>query len=154
MKTKTDISYGVIAFRQTGDSLEFLLIHQFSRINNNAYWTFPKGHLEGEETPQQTAARELHEETGLTVDEFLSDHQFKNEYTFTWEDTQIKKTAAYFLARVQAGEVVMQATEVHNAKWLPVELVLRQLDYETNKLLFQEVLRYLAEHDLVSTSGG
>jgi len=155
MKTKTDISYGVIPVRQTAAGLEFLLIHQFSSIKQNAYWTFPKGHPEGNETPQQTATRELREETGLTVGAFLSDQQFKNEYSFTWEDTQVNKTVAFYLARVQPGEMMLQEAEVHDAKWLPPELVLAQLDYEGNKILYQEVLQYLADNKgMINISGG
>jgi len=45
--------------QKKNNAWEVFLIHQFSRIGNNSYWIFPKGHPEGVETPEQTALREL-----------------------------------------------------------------------------------------------
>lgn len=143
MKTKTDISYGVIPFRKNNRSLEVFMIHQYSNIKDNAYWTFPKGHPEGEETPKETATRELLEETGLIVDQFLTDKLFKNEYSFRWQDTLVQKTAAFFLVTVVPGEVSMQAAEVREAAWLPICDAIEQLDYPASKVLLKDALEYL-----------
>ena len=76
MEKTTDVSYGVIPIRQVGDTWEVFLIHQFSNIGNNSYWVFPKGHPEAGETPEQTAKRELIEETGMTVGTLLNEPTF------------------------------------------------------------------------------
>ncbi len=52
-------SAGVIPIHKGSE--EILLVHHIA-----GHWGFPKGHIEGKETPMQTALRELREETGLT----------------------------------------------------------------------------------------
>ena len=53
-------SCGVIPFRRNGETKEYLLI-----LQSNDCWSFPKGHMEPGEQEEETALRELLEETGL-----------------------------------------------------------------------------------------
>ncbi len=55
-----------------GGKLELLLVHPggpFFRNKDDGAWTIPKGELEADEEPLETARREFAEETGLTVPE-------------------------------------------------------------------------------------
>lgn len=52
-------SCGVIPYRKTPDGIRYLLLLQI-----NGFWSFPKGHMEPFESEQETALRELKEETG------------------------------------------------------------------------------------------
>ena len=58
---REEVSAGGIVFRRSADGMRFLLIRDSYRN-----WGFPKGHLEAEESPDEAAAREVREETGLT----------------------------------------------------------------------------------------
>lgn len=139
MKTKTDISYGVIPVRRNkGGEWEVFVIHQFSGRVGNAYWTFPKGHVEGDENPKETATREVLEETGLRVESFLSDQLFTSEYTFVVRDTTIEKTAAYFVATVSTNEAVLQVEEVQAARWVSLPDAEELLDFPASRTLLQE----------------
>ncbi|MEO8031905.1 MAG: NUDIX domain-containing protein, partial [Gemmatimonadota bacterium] len=61
-RPEREVSAGGVIFRRGPDrDLKFLLIR-----DSYDNWGFPKGHLEGEETPAQAAMRESEEETGLT----------------------------------------------------------------------------------------
>ena len=60
---KMEKSCGAIVARQTDTGREILLI----RHVNGGHWAFPKGHVEENETEEQTALREILEETGLSV---------------------------------------------------------------------------------------
>ena len=55
-------SCGGIIFYKTKQNTKILLV----KNNNGRYWSFPKGHIEEGETEQETAIREIKEETGLT----------------------------------------------------------------------------------------
>ena len=56
-------SCGGIIFYKTKQNTKILLV----KNNNGRYWSFPKGHIEDGETEQETAIREIKEETGLDV---------------------------------------------------------------------------------------
>ena len=58
---KMEKSCGAVVSRMTENGREILLI----RHMNGGHWAFPKGHVEKDETEEQTARREILEETGL-----------------------------------------------------------------------------------------
>ena len=60
---KREKSCGALVYRYEGDRLMLLLL----RHRHGGHWSFPKGHVEGEETEIETALREIREETGLSV---------------------------------------------------------------------------------------
>ena len=59
---KKEKSCGAIVYREK-DGVEILLI----KHKNGGHWAFPKGHVENKETEEETALREIWEETGLKV---------------------------------------------------------------------------------------
>jgi predicted NUDIX family NTP pyrophosphohydrolase len=64
-------SAGLLLHRRRGDSLEVFLVHPggpFWKNKDLGAWSIPKGQFSPEEEPLEVAKRELHEETGLTVD--------------------------------------------------------------------------------------
>ncbi|MCD5381659.1 MAG: NUDIX domain-containing protein [Candidatus Pacebacteria bacterium] len=145
MKSKTDASYGIIPIRRVGETWEVFLIHQFSRIGNNSYWVFPKGHPEGEETPKQTAARELKEETGLVADKTESEPVFKLEYSFVFDGVRINKTVEFFIGVIFGQEAVLDPEEVKEAGWYSLEGASERLDYKDTKQMFGQA-RYFIEN--------
>ena len=61
---RTEKSCGAVVFRNKNDNIQVLLIRHL----NGGHWAFPKGHVEKGETEEQTALREILEETGLAVE--------------------------------------------------------------------------------------
>lgn len=64
-------SAGLLLFRRRAGRLEILLAHPggpFWAKKEAGAWTIPKGEIEGEEDPLQTAVREFVEEIGVGVD--------------------------------------------------------------------------------------
>ena len=144
MKTREDISYGVVPVRKNvKGEWEFYLIYQLSSLRGDSYWIFPKGHTEGTETPEETAKRELKEETSLEV-ELVSDKTFNLYYDFMHEDTLIRKTVTFFIGMVGAGAAQVDGFEVVAGDWFPYEVAQDKLTFDDTKDLLRAV------HDHVS----
>jgi 8-oxo-dGTP pyrophosphatase MutT (NUDIX family) len=94
-------------------------------------WALPKGQIDEGETPEQTALREVTEETGAHGRSLgkLGDIR----YTFTWEGERIFKVVSFFLVRYAGGRLgdVPDAFrhEVAEVRWLPLEEAPRLLAY-------------------------
>mgnify|MGYP004419555925 CR=1 FL=1 len=68
-------SCGAIVYRKFHGNTEILLIRHIK----SGYWSFPKGHVEGNETEAETAIREIKEETNIDV---LIDTRFCSFFIF------------------------------------------------------------------------
>lgn len=139
---KNDFSCGVIPYRVINGKREFLLIQ-----HKAGHWAFPKGHPEKGETEQQTARRELAEETGISDVEIDEEHPFKEHYTFAKRDgKQVSKCVVYFLGQVAADQAVaIQEAEVSDHTWGSASQTLEQMSFDEGRALLDEVLAYLGD---------
>ncbi|MFC2049211.1 bis(5'-nucleosyl)-tetraphosphatase [Chlamydiota bacterium] len=108
----SDHSYGIVPLRRVGEEWEVLLVK-----HSSGHWSFPKGHADPGEEPHSAAIRELQEETGMEVVRFLETFPMEEKYKFRWQGQLIDKTVLYFPAEVH-GEVVIQAEEISDFKWV------------------------------------
>jgi len=131
----TENSFGIIPLRRKGKGWEVLLIQHRS----GGHWAFPKGHAEVGESSQESAERELTEETGLRVIRYLSDTPFVETYHFMRRGIPTNKIVTYFLAEVDGGEVVLQREELHASKWLPVDTAEDFVTYPQAKALCRKI---------------
>lgn len=146
MQSKTDQSYGIIPITKVDGKWQVFLIHQFSRIGNNSYWVFPKGHAENNESPIQAAKRELLEETGMKADIILDKPTFALSYNFTFDGFRIDKVVSFFVGIVSSTAFTLQATEVKEAGWYSLEEAGDRLDYQDTKTMFIEVKKFLEQY--------
>jgi 8-oxo-dGTP pyrophosphatase MutT (NUDIX family) len=132
-----EYAYGIIPLQQRhGEWMVFLIQHRAG------HWGFPKGHAESGETSQQTAARELEEETGLTVVSYLSETPFIENYDFFFQKKRIHKTVLYFLAEV-TGKVILQEAEIQNGQWFSFSKALEQITFPEGKWMCDQVNQFL-----------
>src|SRR5438046_8343836 len=82
-------------------------------------WSLPKGHIEEGETPEQTAVREVAEETGIssTVVRPLG----TIDYWFVADNRRIHKTVHHFLLQATAGELSDADIEVTEVAWVALD---------------------------------
>lgn len=104
------------------------------------YWTFPKGHPEKGETPEESARRELHEETGIALKSLDVKNPYTQTYSFRHEETMVHKTVVYYVGEAQGELFTIQEDEVKEAKWLSCEEALDCLSYEPAKIMFRQVM--------------
>ncbi len=133
MPMKEEIAYGIIPLSK--NHTEVLIIQHAK----GAYWSFPKGHEEPDESPQQTAKRELHEETGLIVLNFLNYPPLHEDYTFVRDGQNIHKSVTYFIAEV-SRDLHLQEGEVLDAKWCPLSDLENLMTFEEGKKLAKQLL--------------
>jgi 8-oxo-dGTP pyrophosphatase MutT (NUDIX family) len=88
----------------------------------------PKGHPDGDETPEQAAAREVAEETGVTAQlvEKLGDVQ----YSYERGGRRVQKRVAFFLFEYQSGDLGDHDHEIEDARWMSLEEAAEALTYE------------------------
>ena len=146
MESKTDTSHGIIPIKWVDGQWQVFLIHQFSKIGNNSYWVFPKGHPEAGESGIDTATRELLEETGMRVLDLLSTPTFSLEYSFTYDQTRIEKTVTFYISTVDDQNIKLQDEEVKEAGWYSLEAAAERLDYKDTKNMFVEVRDFLGKY--------
>lgn len=108
------------------------------RERNGESWTLPKGTPAGSESPEQTALREVAEETGLAVRIVAPVGAI--EYFFTQEGTRIHKTVHYFLMEATGGSITAHDHEFDDVRWVPVEEARTLLTYPTERQVFEQAL--------------
>ena len=107
------LSCGVVLGRETDDGWVTLMLRAYH------HWDFPKGLQEAGEEPQQTALRELGEETGIAAVDFEW-----GDRSFSTGPYSRGKTACYFVAKTDEEEVVMGISpetgepEHHEWRWV------------------------------------
>lgn len=133
-------SCGVIPVYYDGRRWRVLLIQ-----NRGGSWGFPKGHIEGEETPEQTAQRELREETGITKVQLLPKPSFEERYQIGSRGKQTPKHVTYFLGRVTQTAIRRHPIEILDSHWFDFSTARRVLEYDNAR----RILR-LAQHQLMN----
>ena len=105
----------------------------------------PKGHAEAGENPDETAKRELAEETGITEVEIDHKAKFEEHYMFLKGDELVNKTVIYFLGRVQAKAVKIQAAEIGAYKWLSFDDAIKLATFDGTKKILSQASSYLTK---------
>lgn len=120
-------SCGAIVYRKFHGNTEILLIKHV----NSGHWSFPKGHVEEGETEEETALREVKEETGIDI---LVDTSFRETVQYyPRKDTQ--KIVVYFLGKARNYDFVPQEEEIAAIKWVEIGNAATMLTYENDKTI-------------------
>ena len=123
-------SCGGIIFYKTKQNTKILLV----KNNNGRYWSFPKGHIEDGETEQETAIREIKEETGLDVT-LVSDFREISEYC---PFGKIRKRVVFFLARAFTDNVKIQEEEIDSYIWVDLQQARKLCSYDNDLRIIEK----------------
>lgn len=130
-------SAGIITYTIEDNAILYLLLHYTA-----GHWEFPKGTMEPGETKEETAIRELEEETGLTA---IIDEDFEESinYPFMTHDKElVHKTVYFFTGRATSTEVKLSHEHI-DYKWLPYKEALTQLTYANGKTLLKKAHKHI-----------
>ena len=87
----------------------------------------PKGHPDGDETPEQAARREVTEETGVTGE--LIAELGDVHYHYERRGRSINKAVRFFLFEYRSGDLADHDHEIEEARWMPLEEAARELTF-------------------------
>lgn len=127
-----EYSAGGVVFRTTETGLEFLLIQDLKKR-----WSIPKGHVESGETLEQTAIREIGEETGLKQLK-IHDKLDKVHFFYRREGKLIYMTTFIFLIESTDHDetLVLENSEgIIGVKWFTAEQSMLVMEYKDLKNL-------------------
>ena len=96
-------------------------------------WSLPKGHIELGETAEQTAIREVAEETGIQGSVLAALGSI--DYWFVTEGRRVHKTVHHYLMRFLGGELSDEDVEVSEVAWVPLRELPSRLAYADERRL-------------------
>ncbi len=148
---------GVVVHRAGGEGWNVAVIEpqsaagsgRLSRKNTQkVVLALPKGLVDPGETPEQTALREVREETGVLATMVTKLGDIKYVYVRSWGDGQrVFKIVSFFLLHYQSGEINDVApemrVEVRRAAWIPLDDAHRRLAYRGERDMVKRALQYL-----------
>lgn len=119
---------------------EVALIGRLDR-RGRLLWSLPKGHIEEGETPEQTAVREVSEETGILGE--IIRPLGTIDYWFVADRRRIHKTVHHFLMSERGGELSDEDVEVTEVAWVPLDELEDRLAYADERRLVLKALGLL-----------
>ena len=128
---KREKSCGAVVFTRVNGEVKFVIVRSLE-----GFCGFPKGHVETGETEEDTARREIMEEVGLKVDQFIPGFREIDEHTIP-NKPGVMKQIVYFLAEYQNQEIKYQPEELIDASLMTYEEALANFKWDGIKRILQ-----------------
>lgn len=130
---KYEKSCGIILINKD----KILLLHYPS-----GHWDFPKGHVDGDEKEEDTARRELHEETGIQDVVFIDGFRYATSYHYRRGRHIYHKKVVYFLGKTPVENVTI-SHEHQGYRWCSWQESQDTLTFINSQAILSEAERFL-----------
>ena len=120
-------------------------------MGDSGSWTLPKGTPNPPETLEETALREVAEETGLEVRIVAPIDRI--EYVFVQGGAKIHKTVHFWLMEPIGGDLARHDHEFDEVRWVSLADAPGLLTFETERALVERAARMLAPAGLIAPAG-
>ena len=134
-------SCGAVVFRDIKGEVRYLLI----KNKRSAHWGFPKGHIEKGETKEETAYREVLEETGIHINIFEG---FESISRYKIRD-KVEKTVSIFVGTTKDTSTKIQQEEIEDYIWLTYEKAMNLLKFDNDKNILRAANDFLNENNYI-----
>jgi len=141
LRAATATSAGGIVVRHD-EGRPQLVIGSRKRERDGRTWTLPKGTPKRAESTEETAIREVTEETGLEVR--ITGPLDSIEYSFVQSGTRIHKTVHYFMMEPTGGELDRHDHEFDQVRWIDFAEAATVLTFETERALVAQAADLVA----------
>ena len=118
------------------NGLEVLLCGRSS----DGLWALPKGTPEKGETIEETAMREVREETGVEVEQTAVVGEIKYWFSRPQEGVRYYKTVYHYLFRPVGGDPSLHDHEFDDVRWFPVQQAEKLLTYQNEARILRQAL--------------
>lgn len=143
MKTRREVSAGGVLYRRPpSEGIEVLLASRRTR-SGDLVWGLPKGLVEEGESPEDTAAREVLEETGFEGK--VVDSLGEITYWYVWEGMRVHKTVHFFLMETTGGDASRRDTEMEDVAWYPLQKAEGAAGFPSEKKVIRRARERLEE---------
>lgn len=136
---KKEKSCGCVVYKIIGEDIYFLIIKHLA-----GHYSFPKGHVESNESEHDTALREVKEETGFDIS-FTGD--FRDVIIYS-PDSNTLKDVVFFLGCVSGGALSIQEEEVSFADWFDYNSAFNIITYDEDRNVLKRAYNYIRENNL------
>jgi 8-oxo-dGTP pyrophosphatase MutT (NUDIX family) len=131
------VSAGGVVWRKGENGIEVALCGR----NSDGSWVLPKGTPDGDETLEQTALREVREETGLEAK--AGEPLVSIDYWFTLNGVRYHKLVHHWLMEATGGNVNDHDHEFDEVRWMPLAEAIERVAYENQRVVLRDAARAL-----------
>lgn len=103
-------------------------------------WTLPKGTAEDGESAEETAVREVLEETGIRAEIIGPLEDITYWFVSTQDRARFRKTVHYFLMRAVGGDTSLHDHEVEEVRFVPVPEAPRHVTYSSDRKVLERLV--------------
>ena len=134
---------GLIIFRRIlNNPVEYLLLQT---SYGSHHWTPPKGHVEGEESDEETAFRETEEEAGITSQSLNVIRDFK--IVLEYPVKGVLKKVIYWLAELTDQECRVKLSDEHQGfEWATLARACQLVRYHDTQNALKSADKYIKEN--------
>ena len=133
----TEKSCGAVVFTEEQGCIKYLIIQ-----SNEGIYGFPKGHMESGEREEETALREIFEETGVHV-RLLDGFRTEDVHPFVNHGQQVMKHIVYFLAEYGMQNPIAQETELNGLFLMEYDFAMEVFQYDSTRRILKEAHDFL-----------
>ncbi|MBI5391689.1 NUDIX domain-containing protein [Candidatus Woesearchaeota archaeon] len=137
-----EVSCGAVVFRREAQEIKILLLFRKAHDQYAALWDCPRGHIETGETEEQTARREVQEETGITNLKILPKFRESIDWFYMKYGKRTFKQAIYYCAETKEEKIIL-SSEHQDYKWVSFEEALTLVKFPNTKQVLKKAQIFL-----------
>ncbi len=137
-------SCGAVVCSRNNSELMYLLLQYEA-----GHWDFVKGNVEKGETEQETALRELREETGITDARFVNNFRQSISYFYKRKGSLVRKEVIFFLIETKTTKIQLSFEHI-GFEWLPFEQAMIKLTFKNARDVLQKANDYLKSYSKIN----